>query len=283
MENVKERPILMNTESVGGILGNRKTQTRRVIKPQPDYSILKKGVVFEAHKCPVLGPVHLGRKEWGLYGKPYQPTAVPCFAYDCPYGKIGDKLWVRETLREASIGSDYSHVAGYAEALPTEPGNKPDLRFYPDASVRKDGKLVDWFNVVKRKRPDVKPRPVISSIFMPRWASRITLEITDIRGERVQDISWNDLVAEGYPMENCINRPSIKYATMSALLEWFIPLWNSINAKPKPIEANGKVISYISYPWEDIRETREHRGLKWVVCGNPHVWAVTFKVLKKEV
>ncbi len=97
MENVKERPILMNTESVGGILGNRKTQTRRVIKPQPDYSILKKGVVLEAHKCPVLGPVHLGRKEWGLYGKPYQPTAVPCFAYDCPYGKIGDRLWVRET------------------------------------------------------------------------------------------------------------------------------------------------------------------------------------------
>ena len=65
--------------------------------------------------------------------------------------------------------------------------------------------------------------------------------------------------------------------------ENFSLLWDSINAKPKPIEQDDEIVSYISYPWEDIRETREHRGLKWIVCGNPHVWVVTFKVLKKEV
>ena len=242
MENVKERPILMNTESVGGILDDRKTQTRRIIKPQPDYSILKKSVELEAHKCPVLGPVHLGRKEWGLYGKPYQPTAVPCFAYNCPYGKIGDHLWVRETWVDL-----------------------PELA--PEKTlVYKATDLKGW---LEYETISIKWKP---SIFMFRKYSRILLEITDIRVERVQDIRIEDAILEGYPP-----------GKINLIIKWFIDLWDSINAKPKPVEANGKIVSYISYPWEDIQEIREYRGLKWIVCGNPHVWAVTFKVLKKEV
>ena len=236
MENVKERPILMNTESVGGILGNRKTQTRRVIKPQPDYSILKKGVVLEAHKCPVLGPVHLGRKEWGLYGKPYQPTAVPCFAYDCPYGKIGDRLWVRETWQQF-FPKDWERWPAMLDYYHKKCAWNNECKIFYKANGPEEhpeyGK-VNW-----------KP-----SIHISRIHSRIDLEITDIRIEKVQDISWDDLVAEGYLMENCINRPSIKYATMSALLEWFIPLWDSINAK---------------------------RGYGWET--NPYVWCISFKIL----
>ncbi len=217
---MKERPIIFNTEMIKAILDDRKTQTRRVIKSQPTPELDRIEDYGE-----IMGGGWLPTSKSGKIGIFTPPR------YKCPYGKIGDRLWVRETLRESSIGSDYSHVAGYAEALPTEPGNKSDLRFYPNASVRKDGKLVDWFDVVKRKRFDVKPRPVISSIFMPRWASRIDLEITDIRVERVQDISWEDLLFEGYKHEWYDNDNRRDFPTMTKMLEWFIPLWDSINVK----------------------------------------------------
>ena len=251
MKLTKERPILMNAESVGGILDDRKTQTRRIIKPQPDYSILKQGVELEAHKCPVLGPVHLGRKEWGLYGKPYQPSAVPCFAYNCPYGKIGDRLWVRETW-----------------------ANLPELN--PEKTLVY--KATDWKGWLEYETETIKWKP---SRFMFRKYSRILLEITDIRVERVQDIG-EDCWKEGYDGNLELYFKS-DYKHLSHPEIWFIDLWDSINAKPKPIEQDDEIVSYISYPWDDIHEVREHRGLKWVVCGNPWIWAVTFKIFKKEV
>ena len=224
---MKERPIIFNTELIKAILDDKKSQTRRVIKPQPDYSILKKGVILEPHKCPELGPVHLGRREWGLYSLPYEPRNVPCFAFNCPSGKIGDRLWVRETW-------------GIEKGRYIQPGpfNTPFGGCFNDEI---------FYAADDKNLPGMKWRP---SIHMFRKDSRIDLEITDIRIEKVQDISWDDLVAEGYLMENCINRPSIKYATMSALLEWFIPLWDSINAK---------------------------RGYGWET--NPYVWCISFKIL----
>ncbi len=213
MKLTKERPIIFNTEMVKAILDGRKTQTRRVIKI-PEYGRIKLGTLINDDSSVSICYDLSGCADWK--------------SLKCPYGKIGDRLWVRETwavmgdniIRYKADGKDY-----FFNAMP----KKIENTLYKHGS--------NW-------------RP---SIFMPYLASRINLEIIDIRVERMQDISWDDLVAEGYPMENCINRPSIKYATMSALLEWFIPLWNSINAK---------------------------RGYGWV---NSWVWAVTFKVLKKEV
>lgn len=258
MNIIKEKPIIFNTEMIQAILDDRKSITRRVIKPQPDYSILKDGVNLQAHKCPILGPVHLGRKEWGLYGLSYKATAVPCFAYNCPYGKIGDRLWVRETwdtpLNEDDPASGMEVVY---KATPKYDFNGP------------------W-------------RP---SIFMPRWASRITLEITDIRIEKVQNISKEDCEAEGiwgetksspinglpYEIYHC------QGLIYSQPIEAFKDLWNSINAKPKPVKQNGIITHHVSYPWHDVQEIKEYRGKKWYVYGNPFVWVITFKMIKQEV
>jgi len=125
----------------------------------------------------------------------------------CPYGVPGDRLWVRETF---SIVSD---------------GEKTGVCFRVDGEEQIDrGQGECW-----------KP-----SIFMPRWASRITLEIVNVRVERVQDICERDLKAEGCPEE----------WQELYLQDWFAFLWNSINAK---------------------------RGYGWDT--NCYVWVLTFKVV----
>ena len=98
METVKERPVLMNIVSVGGILDDRKTQTRRVVKPQPKYGFIDGGSEI-CIKNPASAHPDVSEGKW----------------VNCPYGKIGDRLWVRETwavmgpaiIRYKVDGKDY--------------------------------------------------------------------------------------------------------------------------------------------------------------------------------
>lgn len=218
---IKERPIIFCGDMVREILDGRKTQTRRVIKPQPDYSILKHGIDLEVHRCPILGSTHLPC-EWGLYGQPYYPSAVPCFGYNCPYGKPGERLWVRETWR---LGGHYHDFTA------------KDVR---EAAEFGSHELCDHLHY-KAEEPEPYHQ-WRSSIHMPRWASRITLEVTDVRMGRVQGITTSDIIDEGTP----------GHATDAWLWgDRYRDLWNSINAK---------------------------RGYSWE--SNPLVWAITFKRIK---
>lgn len=229
-KNMKERPLIMSGPMVKAVLAG-KTHTRRVIKPQPPswidtfgYSIFTPaGKISGSGVHPNLGPSEK--------------------FFKCPFGQPGDKLYVRETLKESSIGSDHPRVAGYAASLPIN--DRPDLRFYPDAIVKKDGKMVDWWDVVKRKRDDIKPSLTLPSIFMPRWASRIILEITGIWVERVQEISISDIDAEGYPYAPK-KRTAEQLGPVGVI--WFQKLWDSLNAK---------------------------RGFGWE--QNPWVWIIEFR------
>jgi len=206
---MKERPIIFSGEMMRAILDGKKTQTRRVIKPQPDYAILKEGTELEAHKCPQLASVHSGRKEWGLYRVPFHGRDVPCFSFDCPYGKPGDRLWCKETFVRQYTGFDYGII------------------------YKADGIKIS---------EDMKWSP---SIYMPRWASRIILEITGIRVERIQDITEEDAKAEGCEIGHGLTDDSPFFAR-----EAFQKLWDSINAK---------------------------RGYGWY--ENPWVWVIEFKVI----
>jgi hypothetical protein len=175
---MKERPIIMGAESVRAILEGRKTQSRRVIKPQPKF-IGSPNVPFKTD------------------------DANPKGIINCPYGKVGDRLWVRETV--------------FFETFHQQ----------SDEELERDG-----FNPnigVWVYRADNHDYPTItanwtSPMFMPREASRITLQITDIRVERVQDITEEDAIAEGVESFNTV--ASYSY------------LWDSLNAKR-------------GYPWEN--------------------------------
>jgi hypothetical protein len=154
---MSERPILFSSEMVRAILENRKTHTRRVIKPQPD-GISNDGIPFIYKNITVVRDdciEHISHPD----GEPNKRFAD---IIKCPY-EIGMKLWVRETFGYGSEPVPFStaHVVYKADGHFVEPGF--------------------W-----------EP-----SIFMPRWASRIDLLIKDIRVERVQDITYLDAIAEG--------------------------------------------------------------------------------------
>lgn len=187
---IKERPILFSGPMVLAILEGRKTQTRRVVK----------------HYLPT-GPCDIRDIGHGpeIYG------AGGCWIkLKCPYGQPGDRLWVRETwvLRGNEDGHPITADGALchereaqrlyrADAIPAAYG----LEQLPDGLLFEGG----W-------------RP---SIHMPRWASRITLEVTDVRVERLRDISEADAIAEG---TQCAGVPA-SLTNVGA----FAKLWNSIN------------------------------------------------------
>lgn len=148
---MKERPILFKGDMVNAILDGRKTQTRRVIKPQP----------FAQPEKSDDEPI------WEVYAGDELSGTIKC-----PYGQPGDRLWVRETWRQFDASDECDHL-DFPCGCPRT--GDPVYRATHDDGESK------W-----------KP-----SIFMPRWASRITLEITDVRVERLQDISEEDAKAEG--------------------------------------------------------------------------------------
>lgn len=163
---MKEHPILFQTEMIQAILQGRKTMTRRIIKNfdikinefgKIDYS----GKTRFGHNCDLES---INDKFLGIVD-------------NCPYGKIGDTLWVRETFTIL----EPEHCATMAERFVY----KADMKDAISEEMRQDYIKHGW------------PYQWRPSIFMPRAASRITLKITNIKVERVQDISEEDAIKEG--------------------------------------------------------------------------------------
>lgn len=167
-ESIKERPILFSAPMVRALLDGSKTQTRRIVKPQ----------------CTLSDKTGFNWKGWAYgIGFNYFDTVRNFAAKNCPYGKVGDRLWVRETFQpvfadgfdhDSSPYPNYKTGYGYAVTYPAT------------------DEIIEWIdgddNITSRCRP---------SIHMPRWASRITLEITGVRVERLNDISESDAQKEG--------------------------------------------------------------------------------------
>jgi hypothetical protein len=161
---MRERPVLFGSAMVRSLLDGRKTQTRRVVKPAPQM-VTDRGIqTWEGDAAGLLAQLTKAGKA-------------------CPHGGRGDRLWVRETHaiypthgQHRSDGERWGPWGG----LPT--------------TVSEDGKQIAYYREGFDRCDPGRWRP---SIHMPRWASRILLEITDVRVERLQEISEDDAVAEG--------------------------------------------------------------------------------------
>lgn len=211
---MKERPIIFNGEMVRAILDGRKTQTRRVMVRQP---IQSHWATFQSYRETWK---EVSPHSW-IYIQTIAENPNPDQVYaKCPYA-VGQQLWVREKWGWSTLASMQPHPA-YSQFL-----------IFPSACRTNDaGAFVRW-------------RP---SIHMPRWASRITLEVVGVRVERVQDIGEADAKAEGLiliePRAWIGTRGNFYTSPVNA----FRDLWDSINAK---------------------------RGYSWDM--NPWVWVIEFK------
>ncbi len=169
---MKERPILFSGPMVRALLEGRKTQTRRMVKPQPTQ--MTNGEVAWPE----------GRAGGVLHRPPAPQLWVDT---NCPYGQPGDRLWVREAWRPFWDGVD-------------EPGQLGDCIQYRADGAKIKPEVPDvetgyrFDNMCDAEDPDPRWRP---SIHMPRWACRIVLEVTAVRVERVRDIAPGDALAEG--------------------------------------------------------------------------------------
>ncbi len=170
---MKETPIIMSGNHPKLVLDGTKTRTRRVIKPQP--RLMGNQFAIKYYNSPKIGVTEEG--------------AVPqtWLEYGCPYGQVGDRLWVRETHKFTAFGFALNAYIEYKD------GEKKDVTTYI-----KDGTMV--YN--QGQPNEHKWRP---SIHMPRWASRIERIISLLKVERLRDISEADAQAEGgYTIEEFI-------------------------------------------------------------------------------
>lgn len=238
-----ERPILMCAEMVRQTLAGVKTQTRRVIKPQPQVPagriayVTQDGYLSQCSPSEIEDPNMRGR----VSGIPPKYCS-----FRSPYGVRGDRLWVRETFWR-DVREPKTCVI-YAE--------NPNIFKYSNQREVKDTRsLRDGFAHVSTTEQLEKHEfwKRIPSIFMPRWASRITLEITDVRVERLQDITEADARAEGFVERN--QGPLMQRCGL-----------------PDGDELHDTCRNAFASIWERLNKAR---GFGWE--SNPWVWAISFK------
>lgn len=203
---MKERPILFTGAMVRAVLAGTKRQTRRICKPAATLSAVV--AVQDPDEQPFgQRPAYLTP---GWFGDEDGESQ-----FFSPYGAPGDRLWVRETHAPQP-----DCLISWSKWMAGAGGEKPIIHYAADASDRA------W---VEKWRP---------SIHMPRWASRITLEVTGVRVERLQDISTNDAEAEGVARTGPgITYPFRDYLALAEPMRRFYPraqdsyrsLWESIN------------------------------------------------------
>jgi len=222
---VRERPIIFSGPMIRALLDGRKTQTRRVVKGKWAREMNISSVTARRHQA----------------------------ACDCPFGQSEDRLWVRETCRAHEITTKeaeadaFGHMERLAYEIP--PYGLDGVIYRADGAFREIDNTQAAANAWGELRHSGRrSRQWTPSIFMPRWASRILLEITDVRVERLQDIRHNgaDLEAEGIELGPSELFPHTNRA--DKLARHFKNLWDSLNAR---------------------------RGYGWNV--NPWIWAITFR------
>lgn len=202
---MKERPIIFNAEMVKAIFDGRKTQTRRALTSH-HINLIK----FAAHigECYPLEDMHDGSQSYYLQY--------------CPFGQIGDRLWVRETWC-MSVNDDGHPINSSGELTSNECAEL-------------------FYRSTPPKNLDAKWVP---SIHMPRWASRINLEITGIRVERLNDISEADALAEG--MDNGTSDAAMAAGWYEKPQRAFQRLWTQIYGEE----------SWSSNPWVWVIEFKQ--------------------------
>ncbi|MGI1277343.1 morphogenetic protein [Klebsiella quasipneumoniae subsp. similipneumoniae] len=241
---MKERGMIFNSEMIRAILSNRKTQTRRIMKVQPEsdqFGLLR---ITDSTRRGDIGKYH-----WAESNATGNHMRSKLFS--CPFGAVGDRIWVRETWSDVNLegipavayradGDVYSLMDD--ESFLDERG----AFNYDDPRVTKYHFAAWYSDLIEGIEGDWRP-----SIHMPRWASRILLEITGVRVERLNAISEEDATAEGVPPAGSL-----------------LPDYPGTFLTPKGDFATAKVA--FQRLWESIYGEESWKANGWV-------WVISFK------
>ena len=212
---MKERPILFSAPMVRAIIEGRKTQTRRVIKPQPD-----------CHAGMECMRLRFKKRDGTVFLDEAIESLHKVYLNSCPYGQLGDRLYVKEATwlwckrrpnGKTKTGRPKWHYVWQENTPPVYVADHPE-------------KPIDDIPVTNRSENRLMWK-YKTARFMPKKAVRITLEITDVRVQRLQEISEEDAIAEGTPINTMpIDVSRMPYPTHIDCGR-FAALWDSINAK----------------------------------------------------
>lgn len=256
---MKERGVLFTGEKRGKVRSGARygagltTQTRRVTTPP----------FTDSKMCPAM----IVRDAASPSGYSWQSDMYGT-VYAKPRYQVGDHLYMKEPYRVYD---------GYV----VEPNDSKELTVtYLDDDQYCDKISVtseEWVKWNARKNPCLNT----SSMFMYKSLARTWLEVTEVRVERVQDITHADILREGI---NAEMEPKTDYP--DNIKKAWIELWNSINATPKPKKnKDGEVTHYVSYPWDDsgkFAKMKTYRGKPHLCYPNPWVFVYVFKRIEKE-
>jgi hypothetical protein len=247
-----ERPILFSGPMIRALLAGKKTQTRRIVKA-PKCATVHGRVSYDDRHFVDVGGAFTPKGEqyihWAYGGGDLGKDILQQRVFS-PHGTIGDRLWVRETWCE--LDDDHRHDLTKLRDAMIEFGGKTALR-RNGAAYAADITPGDESDRI-RKEYGYKWKP---SIFMQRWASRITLEIVRVRVERLHAITEDDARAEGVDgliptfasthLKGVRPMPCHVATTCREHFEW---LWDKINGKRAPWASN---------PWVWVLEFRRIR------------------------
>ncbi|HBZ0094182.1 hypothetical protein OW893_05220 [Klebsiella pneumoniae] len=243
---MKERGMIFNSEMVRAILDGRKTQTRRIMKVQPESNQLGLLLITDSTKHSDIGKYHWA--ESNATG-----NHVRSKLFSSPFGAVGERIWVRETW--ATLGNEDGCYVDWEDNL-CKGDERSAARIYRASCEQRPGdyglwSIPDdayWKPHTKEHKFEGAWRP---SIHMPRWASRILLEITDVRVERLNAISEEDATAEGVPPAGSL-----------------LPDYPGTFLTPKGDFATAKVA--FQRLWESIYGEESWKANSWV-------WVIEFK------
>lgn len=254
--SVMARPILFSGPMIRALFAGNKTQTRRIVKPRWGLPAIQNLHDTDPH---LFSGRHADPESWGWpFADDGAPMSLACWKdLLCPYGKAGDLLWVRETFARHPQFADLAYQAD------------DDGEGFEDS----DGFL--W-------EPKYSP-----SIHMPRSISRLTLRVTEVRVQRLQEISEADAIAEG-----ATSKPDDgPFAGTRP------PIWSMNWPDQKPVEgwhyvslgsaryAFGNFINELhgGPRWNCTRENLRRDDPRGLFEENPWVWALSFEVIKANV
>lgn len=254
---MKERPIHFSAEMVLALLAGRKTQTRRVVVPG-NSTVLGYPVSHSKRYWPHL---------WFQHARPHRKNVILAMMVGKPLSEVGDDVHLSVPFQhpEDPVEDDIDDMPQYRVRPIWEPGD----RLWVKETVRVLGRergdkwecCVEYRADHENRLPETPEEFRLcrelwerrlnrwtTPRFMPRWASRITLEVTDVRVQRVQEISEDDAVAEGMDGRYCWAGAARCDGSGDLVINQFWSRWDSLNAK---------------------------RGFGW--DANPWVWIIDFK------